>query len=230
MNPTPAANSRPTGAQAFDETIWEDSQALGSQLQVLRERLFPPEAKKELRSFSTAETAKLIGVTESYIRNLATDEAGPIPEKAHTGRRRYTLDRLVKTRPYPGIPELLDRLASDGYRMAVVSNKPDPSTREIVAAKLPKWRFARVLGGRPGVPLKPDPAAVLEVAAGLGIPPREFACLGDSGIDMETARAAGMYPVGALWGFRTADELRDHGAAALIEGPWAFPGVLRGSG
>lgn len=160
----------------------------------------------------------------------ANRDAATVARGVDEMRRRYTLDRLVKTRPYPGIPELLDRLASDGYRMAVVSNKPDPSTREIVAAKLPKWRFARVLGGRPGVPLKPDPAAVLEVAAGLGIPPREFACLGDSGIDMETARAAGMYPVGALWGFRAADELRDHGAAALIEGPWAFPGVLRGSG
>ena len=100
MNPTRAVNSRPKGAQAFDETIWEDSQALGSQLQVLRERLFPPEAKKELRSFSTAETAKLIGVTESYIRNLATDEAGPIPEKAHTGRRRYTLEQVHALRQH----------------------------------------------------------------------------------------------------------------------------------
>lgn len=100
MNTTAAANLRPQGSPAFDETIWEDSQALGSQLQVLRERLFPPEAKKELRSFSTAETAKLIGVTESYIRNLATTEDGPIPEKAHTGRRRYTLKQVHALRQH----------------------------------------------------------------------------------------------------------------------------------
>jgi len=100
MNSNATPNLRPKGAQAFDETIWEDSQALGSQLQVLRERLFPPEAKKELRSFSTAETAKLIGVTESYIRNLATDEEGPIPEKAHTGRRRYTLEQVHALRQH----------------------------------------------------------------------------------------------------------------------------------
>lgn len=134
-------------------------------------------------------------------------------------QRRYTLDRLVKTRPYPGVPELLDRLAADGYRMAIVSNKPDANTQEIVAAKLWKWRFDRVIGGRPGVPLKPDPASVLEVAAALGIEPREFAYLGDSGIDMDTARAAGMYPLGALWGFRAADELRAHGAAVLLDKP-----------
>jgi chromosome partitioning protein len=100
MKPVVAANSRPKGGPAFDETIWEDSQALGSQLQVLRERLFPPEAQKELRTFSTAETAKLIGVTESYIRNLATDEAGPIPEKAPTGRRRYSLEQVHALRQH----------------------------------------------------------------------------------------------------------------------------------
>ncbi|SON58493.1 replication protein A (plasmid) [Hartmannibacter diazotrophicus] len=88
-----AEKNRPSDAISFDETIWSDSQALGSQLQVLRERLFPPEAKKGLRSFSTAETAKLIGVTESYIRNLATDEEGPVPEKQN-GRRRYTLEQI----------------------------------------------------------------------------------------------------------------------------------------
>lgn len=100
MKPVVAANFRPQGGPAFDETIWEDSQALGSQLQVLRERLFPPEAQKELRTFSTAETAKLIGVTESYIRNLATDEAGPIPEKATTGRRRYSLEQVHALRQH----------------------------------------------------------------------------------------------------------------------------------
>lgn len=134
-------------------------------------------------------------------------------------RRRYALDRLVKTQPYPGVPELLDRLAADGCRMAIVSNKPDTSTREIVADKLASWRFDRVVGARPGVPLKPDPTSVLEVAAGLGIEPREFVCLGDSGIDMDTARAAGMHPVGALWGFRGREELLAHGASVLLEQP-----------
>ena len=100
MNPNEAAILQPRNTQAFDETIGEDSQALGSQLQVLRERLFPPEAKKELRSFSTAETAKLIGVTESYIRNLATVEEGPIPEKAHNGRRRYALGQIHELRQH----------------------------------------------------------------------------------------------------------------------------------
>ena len=92
-----AAEFRPDALPAFDETIWEDSQALGSQLQVLRERLFPPEAKKELRTFSTGEAAKLIGVTESYITNLASGEEGPVPEKQN-GRRRYSLDQINELR------------------------------------------------------------------------------------------------------------------------------------
>jgi phosphoglycolate phosphatase len=141
-------------------------------------------------------------------------------------RREYALERLVKTRPYPGVPGLLDRLAADGYRMAIVSNKPDGSTREIVALKLGKWHFDSVVGARPGVPLKPDPASALDVARGLGIPPENFVYVGDSGIDMATARAAGMYPAGALWGFRGADELVAHGAATLLGKPGDLPALL----
>lgn len=74
--------------------------ALGSQLQLLRERLFAPDANKELRLFSTAETAKLIGITESYIRNMATTEDGPVPEKAPSGRRPYTLEQVHALRQH----------------------------------------------------------------------------------------------------------------------------------
>ena len=74
-------------------------------------------------------------------------------------------------------------------------------------------------GALPSVPLKPDPAAALAIADGLGIAPGAFAYLGDTGTDMKTACAAGMYPVGALWGFRTAEELRTNGAKVLIGKP-----------
>ena len=92
MNPNEAAifcNRENT--QAFDETIGEDSQALGSQLQVLRERLFPPEAKKELRSFSTAETAKLIGVTEKLYQKPCHRRRGSHPLKRRTMAGAATL-------------------------------------------------------------------------------------------------------------------------------------------
>jgi phosphoglycolate phosphatase len=75
------------------------------------------------------------------------------------------------------------------------------------------------LGVNPAVPKKPDPAAALLIAQKLKIPPSRFLYLGDTNTDMKTALAAGMFPVGALWGFRTADELTQNGAKALLEHP-----------
>jgi phosphoglycolate phosphatase len=103
--------------------------------------------------------------------------------------------------------------------MAVFSNKPDEFTRLCVARLLSGWQFAAVQGATPELPLKPDPRGAWAVAARMGITPGEVLYLGDTNTDMLTAVAAGMFPVGALWGFRTADELLAAGAAALVKTP-----------
>ncbi len=131
----------------------------------------------------------------------------------------YTRHQADATRPYPGIPDLLTRLTERGLKMAVLSNKPDHSVQSTVATMLGEWHFDVVLGARPAVPIKPEPVGALDVAARLAIPPAEFLYLGDTGTDMKTAVAAGMYPVGALWGFRTADELLASCAKTLAKYP-----------
>ena len=98
-----------------------------------------------------------------------------------------------------GVPELLDELTRRQLPFTVLSNKPDEATRSVVGKLLGKWRFAVVRGALPGVAKKPDPAAALGIARELGIAPASFLYLGDTGTDMRTATAAGMYPVGALW-------------------------------
>jgi phosphoglycolate phosphatase len=123
------------------------------------------------------------------------------------------------TRPYEGIPELLQALTDRGIKMAVLSNKPDDSAKLMVSKLLPHWQFEVVLGVRISVPRKPNPAAALEIAERLNVLPSGFVYLGDTDTDMKTAQAAGMFPVGALWGFRTADELLASGAKALIFNP-----------
>jgi phosphoglycolate phosphatase len=160
------------------------------------------------------------------IRNLALRALPQGHKDAQTVDRCVRLTRAeygrrwdAKTRPYPGVPELLDELAARQVRMAILSNKPDPATREVVAKLLPRWTFEVVRGARDAVPLKPDPAAALDVAAALGAAPRDVLYLGDTNTDMQTARAAGMRAVGALWGFRTADELLAAGARDLIAHP-----------
>ena len=134
-------------------------------------------------------------------------------------REEYSRRWENKTRPYAGIPDLLDHLSGMGLKMAILSNKLDHFTQIMVAKLLPRWKFEAVFGARPAVPKKPDPAGALEIAEALHLAPDHFIYLGDTGIDMKTASAAGMVPVGVLWGFRPADELRDQGARWLIEKP-----------
>ncbi len=134
-------------------------------------------------------------------------------------REEYGRRCMAKTRPYPGVPELLSALAERAVPFAVLSNKQDDFTRLTVAKFLPGFPFAAVRGVRPGEAVKPDPHGAIEIAAALGIACADFLYLGDTNTDMRTALAAGMRPVGALWGFRDEEELRAAGARALLRHP-----------
>jgi phosphoglycolate phosphatase len=144
-------------------------------------------------------------------------------------RQDYSRNWNVNTRPYEGVPELLDALAAKHIKMAVLSNKPDDFTKQCVSELLPNHDFEMILGQRDAIPIKPDPVGALQIADRLGITPSRFLYLGDSAIDMKTAVRAGMFPVGALWGFRPLEELREHGAQAVIEHPMDLLGLLDAS-
>ncbi|MGD2269086.1 MAG: HAD family hydrolase [Desulfobacterales bacterium] len=131
----------------------------------------------------------------------------------------YGRNWKVKTKPYPGIPEMLDALTARRCKMAVLSNKPHDFTRHCVDDLLGNWPFEVVFGQREDVPPKPDPAGALQIAKQLNLGPAEFLYLGDSAVDMKTAVAASMFPVGATWGFRTAEELLKNGCKVLIDRP-----------
>jgi len=134
-------------------------------------------------------------------------------------REEYGKRWAKKTRPYDGIPQLLDELTLQNLKMAILSNKPDDSTKEMVAEILSKWRFHPVAGAQPSVPKKPDPTQAIQISQALRVPPEQFLYLGDTGTDMRTAQAADMFAVGALWGFRSAEELMSSGAQVLVEHP-----------
>jgi len=125
----------------------------------------------------------------------------------------------IKTRPYPGIEKMLQQLKDNRIPTAVFSNKPDDFTRLAVEEYFPGHPFAAVIGQRDGVPLKPDPAGAEEIAGIFDLLPAETIFLGDTGVDMETARRAGNFPVGASWGFRPVAELEENGAGAIIDRP-----------
>jgi phosphoglycolate phosphatase len=134
-------------------------------------------------------------------------------------RAEYALNWKTKTRPYEGISEMLDGVVERGLKIAVLSNKPDDFTRKCVDELLPRWRFDAVLGHHDGILPKPDPAGAREIIRALAVPPQRILYLGDSSIDMLTAVASGMFPLGVLWGFRSRDELEKSGARAVIAAP-----------
>ncbi len=168
------------------------------------------------------------GVEQLIRRVLPEDrcDAATLAACADLMRKEYGERWAATTRPYEEIAELLDALAARGVPMAVFSNKPDEFTRLCVAQLLPQWKFAVVLGAGTTLPRKPDPAGAREIARRLGVAPGEVLYLGDTNTDMQTAVAAGMFPVGALWGFRTADELTGSGARALLQRPWELLDIL----
>ena len=131
----------------------------------------------------------------------------------------YFFGWTSKTRPYEGIPELLDALTSRGIRMAVLSNKPHEYTYPMVGELLSRWSFEVVAGESPEFPKKPDPTGARRILSVMNIKPEECLYIGDSGVDMQTATRAGLFPVGVLWGFRTAEELLENGAKLLVEKP-----------
>ena len=131
---------------------------------------------------------------------------------------RFYLEAIdCYTKPYAGIPELLAEAARRGVRLAVASNKFQQGTEQLVRRFFPAIPFDAVFGQRPDVPLKPDPVVVEEILACTGVPRERALFVGDSGIDMQTARAAGVRSVGVTWGFRSREELRQAGADVLVD-------------
>ena len=125
----------------------------------------------------------------------------------------------VHTQPYDGVAEMLDAIVERDLKLAVLSNKPHPFTLQCVDTFLARWQFRAVRGQSDAFPRKPDPASALEIARQLGTTPQRILYVGDTGTDMLTATAAGMFAVGVLWGFRQRDELESHGARGIVAHP-----------
>lgn len=152
-----------------------------------------------------------------------------LPEDART---EATIDRLLVTfkeyyndhntdftKPYEGIPELLSHLSSHGVAIAVASNKYQAATEKLISHFFPTLSFVAVEGQKEGVPVKPDPSIVFEILAKAKTPKADTIYIGDSGVDMETARRACVDSVGVTWGFRPEKELVENHADTIVNSP-----------
>ena len=134
-------------------------------------------------------------------------------------QRHYAAAPTTHTALYPGIADVLDRLAATHRTLAVLTNKPHELTLQITDQLLARWPFAVIAGHRPGVPLKPSPEPALIVAAELGVPAAACALVGDSPSDLVTAHAAGMIPIAVTWGYRPRAELIAAQPAQIFDEP-----------
>lgn len=157
--------------------------------------------------------------------NKLFERALPEGEKTEENVRRirevflpyYDRHNTDCSRPYPGIPEVLEELQRKGISVAVASNKYQAATRKLIAWYFPEISFAEVLGQREGVPAKPDPAIVQDILRSTGTAPEDTLYVGDSGVDMQTAFNSGVTACGVTWGFRPRTELEKFEPAYIVE-------------
>jgi phosphoglycolate phosphatase len=200
----------------LDGTLLDTLQDLADAMNAVLERnRLPAHRPKAYRHFVGDGIEMLVRRALPF---TLTDES-ELDRFAEEMRREYARRWIAKTRPYPGVPELLAAIGAAGLVTAVLTNKPQAAAEAILAALLPGQGFRCVVGGAPGRPRKPDPSGALAIARELGLPPASCLLVGDSAVDIQAARAAGMVPVGALWGFRTAEELVAAGAQILVTDP-----------
>lgn len=159
------------------------------------------------------------GVHNLVERALPREAQSKIDECVADYQRFYGETWDKKTKPYEGILEALQELREYGYKIGVLSNKPHEFTLKCCEHFFPEDTFDLVLGARDDVPRKPDPAGALEIAQAFEVEPAECFYIGDSGIDMQTARNAGMSGIGVLWGFRDEAELRENRARFIVAKP-----------
>jgi len=143
-------------------------------------------------------------------------------------KAEYAAHPVRETRPYEGAIAVVREVHRRGYLQAVLSNKAHELTTIIVEKMLPAGMFSIVQGQKSSVPAKPDPQAALAICEALGVKPAEVLYVGDTAVDMETARNANMIPLGVSWGFRGREEVRDAGARKIISTPFELLELLPG--
>ena len=180
---------------------------------VMRSRNLPEHTDAEYRQMVGGGIKRL--VERALPEELAANES--YVDECVTQFRRYYVDNIDRhTVPYEGMCELLRDLQRAGVKLAVASNKFQHGTDRLVSKFFGDIDFVAVEGNREGAPLKPDPQIVTGILSRAGIAPECAVMIGDSGIDIRTAQAAGIDSIGVAWGFRFAEELYEAGAKCVV--------------
>lgn len=168
------------------------------------------------------------GVTKLLERVLPEDVRTAENVKLLSGyfRDYYGSHLYDHTQPYPGVPEMLVALRERGVKVAVASNKYQQAVERLIHHFFPNVEWVAIEGQKEGVPVKPDPSIVFEILSKSPTPKSRVLYVGDSGVDMETARRACVTSVGVTWGFRPERELREYYADRLVYRANEIPRVV----
>jgi phosphoglycolate phosphatase len=178
---------------------------------------------------SKDECRQMIGKGLSVFARMALpDHAGHLQDALLWGMKAvYAEICLNQTRPYPGIREVLLVCREMGIRLAVISNKGHILTVRIAEHYFGRSTFDEILGQKDEMKCKPDPEPVLFLLKKMALKPREVLYVGDSDVDIQTARNAGLDFIAAGWGFRSKEQLRQAGAKRIIHQPLELLDYLR---
>jgi phosphoglycolate phosphatase len=205
------------GAVLFDldGTLIDSLADLGQAVnRALAELGYPGHEPAQYREYIGEGARRLV---ERALPEVARADEGIVEKALASYMRHYEAGWCDQTRVYPGMSELLARLQSKGTPLGVISNKPHLFTTVCVKHFFPEIPFAVVAGQKEGIARKPDPAAARIAAEGLGLETSACVYVGDSGVDMAFAKAAGMLGVGVTWGFRDREELWSAGAEKVFD-------------
>ncbi len=182
---------------------------------------FPSRTREEVNAFVGN------GVTKLMERAVPAGTSSQDTDKAlESFKTYYASHSKILTAPYPGISEALKALRDKGCKLAVVSNKFDAAVKDLVQDYFPGLiDLAAGENEAAGVPKKPEPTMVLRTLEALDVSPERAVYVGDSDVDLQTAKNAGLPCISVTWGFRDGDFLFRHGASTLIQDPKELLGL-----
>lgn len=188
-----------------------------------------------LREITSGQCKEFIGNGARYLIERSLQAAGDetldhVEHAMDIYGRVFKKNCTYRVDVYEGIVDLLRGLKEQGLMLAVLSNKPHLQTVDVVKTFFDKEVFTCVQGQQETIPRKPDPTAALLIAERFGAEAKDVIYIGDSDVDMQTGRAAGMTTVGVTWGFRPKEVLIAHGADYIIDKPEELITIVKNKG
>ncbi len=205
----------------FNAVIFDLDGTLIDTIEDIKDSLNIPLQKAGFPIYSTDSYYYLVGdgIREMVEKALPENKKKLTEEFVEKFREEYQQRWKLKSHLYSGISEMLNSLFKMNFTIGILSNKPDDFAKIMVKTLLPEWNFSVVRGHQVGVPIKPHPASSLKIIRELNLQSEKTIFVGDSNIDIFTAKEVGFFPVGVSWGYRTEQELLNAGAKLILNKP-----------